>query len=61
MCSLTGEGFNHSIDDVRPYVFTVPRVEAKPSQIIHINMMIDTNEIREPNEETMFHGVKASG
>lgn len=61
VCSLTGDGFIHSIEADTPYVLIVPRVEARLSQIIHINMITETKEIREPREETMFHGVKASG
>jgi hypothetical protein len=37
------------------------RDEDMASQIIHINMITETNEIRDPSEEITFHGVKASG
>jgi hypothetical protein len=42
-------------------VVTDPREEDIPSQIIHINMIIETKEIKDPREDTIFHVVKASG
>lgn len=43
------------------YELMVPREVTSPSQIIHINMITETNEIRLPKDEMMFHVVKASG
>jgi len=37
------------------------RVVLNLSQIIHINIIIDINEINEPKEEMTFQVVKASG
>jgi len=61
VCSLTGEAFIHSIEEEMEFVLIVGRVVLSLSQIIHMNMIIDRNEIREPREEMVFHVVKASG
>jgi len=61
VCSLTGVGFIHSIDEVTPYELINLREDANLSQIIHINRITETKEIKDPRDETMFHGVKASG
>ena len=37
------------------------RDEARLSQIIHINMITEMKDTKEPREEMMFHEVKASG
>jgi len=34
---------------------------AKASQIIHMNMITETKEIREPKEDTTFQVTKLSG
>jgi hypothetical protein len=41
--------------------FTILRDLANLSQMIHINMIMAQNEIKDPIEETTFHEVKASG
>ncbi len=61
MCSSTGVGFIHSIDEVVFPKKIHPRLEDNDSHIIHTNIKIDTNEMRDPKEETTFHIVKASG
>lgn len=61
MCSLTGEGFIHSIEEETPLGEIVEREVENPSQTIHINIMTETKEIKEPKEETIFHVVNASG
>jgi hypothetical protein len=37
------------------------RLDAKASHRIHINIVTDRNEIRDPREETTFQVVKESG
>jgi len=39
----------------------VLRLDTKESQTIHTNIITDKNEIKDPREDTIFHGVKASG
>lgn len=61
MCSLTGDGFSHSIFDVllgRKIDFCEL---ANASQIIQANNVTDKNEIRDPNDDTIFQEVNASG
>jgi hypothetical protein len=38
-----------------------PREDAKDSHIIHINIITDANEIKDPRDEMIFQVVKASG
>ncbi len=61
MCSSTGEGFIHSIEDGVLNDETHPRLEARESHISHTNRRTEINEIRDPKEEIVFHIVKASG
>lgn len=42
-------------------VFSHPRDDDKDSQMIHINMITDRNETKDPNEEITFQVVKESG
>lgn len=61
MCSLTGEGYSHSMFEV----FLDRKIGfcefASASQMIQANMVTARNEIRDPKDEIMFHEVKASG
>lgn len=61
MCSGIGEGFIHSVEVIILFVLTEVRVFVRESHTIHINKMIETNEINDPREETTFHVVNASG
>lgn len=61
MCSLTGEGFIHSIEEGIELELTKVRGEDADSQIIHINIITEAKEINLPSEEITFHVVKASG
>jgi len=61
VCSSTGEGLSHSIEVGWEYEKIHARLFASPSHRIHINIVTDRNEIREPSEETTFHVVKQSG
>ena len=61
VCSLTGEGFPHSKDDLGVLVKIECRLFDSVSHKIHMNMMTARNEMRDPSEEITFHVVKASG
>jgi predicted nucleic acid-binding protein len=61
VCSLTGEGFSHSKEELLNEEKMEVRELEIPSQMIHINIMIEMNEIRDPKEEITFQVVKASG
>jgi len=61
VCSLIGEAFIHSIEDEMEFVLIIGRVALKLSQMIHINIIMDKNEIKDPKEEIIFQVVKASG
>lgn len=61
MCSSTGDGFIHSIDEGMFPKNSHPRLEERDSHMIHINRITEMNEINEPTEEITFHMVKASG
>jgi hypothetical protein len=61
VCSLTGKEFIHSIEEEIPKEFITLREDARLSQIIHINIITDTKEIKDPKDDTIFHVVKASG
>jgi hypothetical protein len=53
--------FFHSFLVVRLWVATGSRFADKASQKINISIMIDTNEIMEPKDETVFQDENASG
>jgi hypothetical protein len=61
VCSLTGEGYNHSMFEV----FLERKIGfcefASASQMIQANIVTARNEMRDPNDEMIFHEVKASG
>lgn len=61
MCSLTGVAFNHSSDELILLEEIGFRVVETPSQMIHMNKMTATKEIRDPSEDTIFQVMKASG
>jgi len=61
VCSLIGEEFIHSIEEGMEFVLILGRVVLSLSQMIHINIIIDKNETKDPKEEIMFQVVKASG
>jgi len=54
---VIGEGFIHSIDEEVLDEFTHERDVDRPSQMIHINIITDRKEIRDPIEEMTFHEV----
>jgi hypothetical protein len=56
-----GEGFSHSSEVPTASEFIYLRDVDIPSQIIHINMITDRKETKDPKEDTVFHMVKASG
>jgi len=51
----------HSIDVARWGLATILRCAANASHRINTNNIRATNERREPNDETTFHFVNASG
>lgn len=61
MCSVTGYLFNHSIDEFVLFTNTWDRELDRASQIIHVNMITDKKEIKDPSEEIIFQVVKESG
>lgn len=61
MCSSTGDGFIHSIEDGILKDVIQPRLDERDSHISHTNSRTEINEISDPREETVFHIVKASG
>lgn len=61
MCSSTGDENFHSVEEFNPLEKITLREFLKASHTSHINIIADTNEIRDPTEETTFHEVKASG
>jgi len=61
VCSSTGDGFIHSIDEGMFPKKIHPRLEESDSHIIHMNIITEMKEINEPTEEITFHIVKASG
>jgi len=58
---VTGELFIHSVAVERVIEFREFREETKLSHIIHMNITMAKNEIRDPKDETMFQVVNASG
>jgi len=61
VCSETGRLFIHSKEVEEFAVKMRLREEVVASHIIHINIIMDKKEIRDPNEEITFHIVKESG
>jgi hypothetical protein len=61
VCSSIGVEFIHSIEDVAFMKNSLPRLDDRDSHIIHINIITEMKEMMDPNEETTFHIVKASG
>jgi hypothetical protein len=61
VCSSTGEGFIHSMEEGILKDEIHPRLEESESHISHTNRRTEINEIRDPKEETVFHMVNASG
>lgn len=61
MCSLIGDAFLHSMDEGIKFEFKNGRGETTLSQMIHIKIITEINEINLPKEETTFHVMKASG
>lgn len=58
---MIGVGFIHSREGEVFCKKILFREALSLSQIIHINRIMDINEIRDPREEITFHVVKASG
>ncbi len=56
-----GEVLSHSMEEAAALELNQPRLVESPSQIIHINIIIEAKEMIDPIEEITFQVVKASG
>jgi len=61
VCSSTGDGFIHSIEEGVLNDEIHPRLDERESHISHTNRRTEIKEMRDPKEETVFHIVNASG
>ena len=61
MWFIAGSEYIHSLFVFLLFESWFDREDAILSHTIHIIIITDRNEMNEPKEETIFHGVKASG
>jgi len=61
VCSSTGDGLSHSMEVGCEYENNQGRLDARASHKIHINMVTERKEIKEPRDDTTFQVVKQSG
>jgi len=61
VCSSMGDGLSHSIEDKDEEELIQLRELMKPSIMIQTKKITERNDTKEPNDDTIFQVMKASG